>query len=116
MKNIDDMGMRLSCKENEIPEYGIKLGEVFHFQFHRHGSVGVNYEYEFDFPENVVHENTYCVYVNPENMKTGWTGGDKERCQWVFRGVKEGIIVFTVKKIFRGDLEKECKIKIQITK
>jgi hypothetical protein len=97
------------------PEVSLEVGDVFMCKFHRHGSVGEDAEFEIGSTEIIVHEDTKAEYVHPEHMKKPrWTGGDAERCKWLFRAVASGSTTLTVRVLFRFDVESEHKVAINV--
>jgi hypothetical protein len=95
----------------------VKLGvdETIFFEFHRHGSVGENMEFEIGNDSILSHLRTETEYIHPEKMKyPGWTGGDAEKGTWFFKTVGTGTTTLAVKKIFRGTLESICTVKIVV--
>jgi len=104
-------------KKIDCPEDGheVRLGvnETVYFEFHRHGSVGENTEYEINDESVLRHLRTETEYLHPEQMKyPGWTGGDAEKGRWYFKTRGIGTTILTVKKFFRGTLESTCRVKI----
>ncbi|MHA2139853.1 MAG: hypothetical protein ACXADC_02595 [Candidatus Thorarchaeota archaeon] len=96
-------------------EESVQVGERFFYQFHRHGSVGEDTEFEIDDDTVIYLEDTQTEYVNPENMKKpGWTGGDAEIGKWIFRALRPGKAILTVRVMFRFELEEERRIEFTV--
>lgn len=93
-------------------EYSFNVGDVFYYQFHRHGSVGEDAEFEIMEGQAIEHLKTETKYLHPEKMKPGWTGGDAERGQWFFNAVQKGKAILLIRILFRFEVESECTITI----
>jgi hypothetical protein len=108
-----DTGMRqIECLK-AICEVTVQVGERFFYQFHRHGSVGEDAEFEIDDDTVIYLEDTESEYVNPENMKKpGWTGGDAEKGRWIFRALRPGKATLTIRILFRFEVEEERLIDV----
>ncbi len=93
----------------------LDVGDVFMCKFHRLGSVGEDAEFEIGSTEIIVHEDTNTEYVHPEHMKKpGWTGGDSQRGQWLFRAVASGSTTLTIRVLFRFDVESEHQLAVEV--
>ena len=93
----------------------LAVGEVFMCRFHRHGSVGEDAEFEIGSTDIIVHDDTKAEYIHPEHMKKpGWTGGDSERGQWLFRAIALGTTTLTVRVMFRFKVESEHQLTIEV--
>lgn len=103
----------VECNDESSPEI-VNVGESFFYQFHRHGSVGEDAEFQISDQSIIHHERTDSEYLYPERMKPGWTGGDAERCKWFFTALKPGRAVLTVRTLFRFDVEEECQVHIEV--
>lgn len=105
---------RVECKESG-ETISLDVDENFYIQFHRHGSVGEDAEFEIENEGVVIHERTETEYIHPEHMKKpGWTGGDAERGRWFFRAAKGGSTTLTVRILFRFEVERECTLTIMV--
>ncbi len=102
---------RVECSEETVT---LRVGEEFFYQFHRHGSVGEDEEFELSDHSIIRHERTEAEYIHPENMKPGWTGGDAERGQWFFVAAKPGKVTLVIRTLFRFEVEGECAIHIVV--
>jgi hypothetical protein len=100
---------RIECDGSE---YSFNVGDAFYFQFHRHGSVGEDAEFEISEGHTIEHFKTEMKYLHPEKMKPGWTGGDAERGQWFFKAVQKGKAILLIRTLFRFEVESECSITI----
>jgi hypothetical protein len=93
--------------------FSLTVGEVVWYEFHRHGSVGEDAEFEIEDESILIHERTETKYLHPENLKKpGWTGGDAEKGKWFFKGVQQGKTKLTIRILFRYDVESECTMTI----
>ena len=110
-----DLGFKVTCKEGEKSEVTVRVGEFFYFEYHRHGSVGFDADFEVEDDNIVELVRSECEYLYPERMKPGWTGGDKERCRWVFKALAFGETRINIRKLFRGDVESACAIVVKVT-
>ena len=107
MKPEEDEVRQIACNKAYC-EFTIQVGERFFYQFHRHGSVGEDAEFEIDDDTVIYHENTETEYLHPEHMKKpGWTGGDAERGKWFFRALRPGKATLTIRILFRFEVEEE---------
>ncbi|MHA2059604.1 MAG: hypothetical protein ACW976_02340 [Candidatus Ranarchaeia archaeon] len=98
----------LHCDMEGSQSLILPVGDQFSFSYHRHHSVGVDYEFTISDTtviELIAHDHEY---LHPERMKPGWTGGDKERCRWVFQAMNLGEATLTIRKVFRGEVEHTC--------
>ncbi len=112
MKPEKDEPFRIECKETGPIE--VKVDDVFYYGFHRHGSVGEDAEFEIGDKTIISHESTEAEYLHPERMKPGWTGGDAERCKWLFKALKPGTTTIIVRVLFRFEVESECTMQIKV--
>ncbi|MFX0056309.1 MAG: hypothetical protein ACFFAX_15395 [Promethearchaeota archaeon] len=114
MKPKDAEMRQIECTR-AICEVRVQVGERFFYQFHRHGSVGEDAEFEIDDDTVIYLEDTETEYVNPENMKKpGWTGGDAERGRWIFRALRPGKATLTIRILFRFEVEEERLIDFTV--
>lgn len=105
---------RIECKKSG-ENITVYLEEEFYIQFHRHGSVGEDAEFEVENTGIIVHERTETEYLHPEHMKKpGWTGGDAERGKWFFRAKHRGTSSLTVRILFRFEVEEEYTLNITV--
>jgi len=112
VKPPQDEMLRVECK-GEDTVLKIAVGDEFYYQFHRHGSVGEDAEFEIGDDSIIRHTNTQKEYLHPEHMKKpGWTGGDAERCKWFFEALKQGGTTLTINTLFRFEVESSCTITI----
>lgn len=111
MKSPHEDLVRIECNESK---YTFKVGERFYYQFHRHGSVGENAEFQISNEQIIEHIDTKTEYLHPEKMKPGWTGGDAERGVWVFKAVRKGQTTLLIRILFRFEVESECAIEIAV--
>ena len=94
--------------------YSFKVGDVFYYRFHRHGSVGEDAEFEIKNNQIIEHIQTKTEYLHPERMKPGWTGGDAEKGEWFFKAVRKGKTTLLIRILFRFEVESECAIEITV--
>ncbi|MGY5853574.1 MAG: hypothetical protein RTU92_08430 [Candidatus Thorarchaeota archaeon] len=104
---------RIECGKGDL-EITMPVGEVFYYQFHRHGSVGEDAEFDIGDTDIITHERTHTEYLHPEKMKPGWTGGDAERGKWFFRAVKAGRTTLKIRILFRFEVESECTFNVVV--
>ena len=98
---------RVECGEQPV---NLRVGEEFFYQFHRHGSVGEDAEFEITDTSVIRHDKTETEYLHPERMKPGWTGGDAESGQWFFTAIRPGNATLIVRTLFRFKVEDECQV------
>jgi len=112
MKLPKDAILRVECKgEDSILK--LSVGDEFYYQFSRHGSVGVDAEFNIEDDSIISHTNTEAEYLHPEHMKKpGWTGGDAERGKWFFKALKAGGTTLKINSLFRFEVESTCTITI----
>ena len=114
MKSKDTEMRQIECLK-AICEVTVQVGERFFYQFHRHGSVGEDAEFEIDDDTVIYLEDTESEYVNPENMKKpGWTGGDAEKGRGIFRALRPGKATLTIRILFRFEVEEEKLIDVTV--
>jgi hypothetical protein len=106
---------RIECSA-EGTKVEFQVGESFYYQFRRHGSVGIDAEFEIADTTVVEHVRTKTEYLHPERMKPGWTGGDSERGQWFFRAAGSGQTTILIREMFRGKMQGECSITVVVKK
>lgn len=111
MKPVPEESSRIECYGTA---YSFKVGDEFYYQFHRHGSVGEDAEFQIKNEQIIEHVKTETRYLHPEKMKPGWTGGDAERGQWFFKAVRKGKTILLVRILFRFEVESECAIEITV--
>ena len=112
MKPPQDEIIKVECK-NDDTVLKLSAGDEFYYQFHRHGSVGEDAEFEIGDNSIIVHTDTQTEYLHPEQMKKpGWTGGDAERGKWFFKALKPGGATLTVNIMFRFEVESSCTLSI----
>jgi len=105
---------RVDCK-GEDTVLKISVGDEFYYQFHRHGSVGVDAEFNLEDDSIITHTGTEAEYLHPEHMKKpGWTGGDAERGKWFFKALKVGGTTLKINILFRFEVESSCTITIVV--
>jgi hypothetical protein len=107
MKSKKNEMRQIECTK-ALCEVTVQVGERFFYEFHRHGSVGEDAEFEIDDDTVIYLEDTETEYIHPENMKKpGWTGGDAERGKWIFRALRPGRTTLTIRIMFRFEVEEE---------
>jgi hypothetical protein len=110
-----ETGMRQIECHKAICEVTVQVGERFFYQFHRHGSVGEDANFEIDDDTVIYLEDIESEYVNPENMKKpGWTGGDAEKGRWIFRALRPGKATLTIRILFRFEVEEVRLIDVTV--
>lgn len=114
MKPPQDEIIRVECK-NEDTVLKLSVGDEFYYQFHRHGSVGEDAEFEIGENSIIVHTDTETEYLHPEHMKKpGWTGGDAEKGKWLFKALKAGGTTLKINIMFRFEVESSCTISVVV--
>ncbi|MHA2407676.1 MAG: hypothetical protein ACXACA_04845 [Candidatus Ranarchaeia archaeon] len=102
----------LECNKEESKTLLLQVGEQISFSYHRHYSVGIDFEFTISDSTVIALVADKHEYLHPERLKPGWTGGDKERCLWVFRAQNPGNTTLTIRKVFRGDVEHTCEFQV----
>jgi hypothetical protein len=113
MKLPEEKIVEVTCS-GDMAEITVSVGQLFCHWWTRHGSVGVDKEFTIIDEAIVAIEDSDCEYLYPERMKPGWTGGDKERCKWVFKALKKGTTEIVFRDIFRFEVEDECTLKVRV--
>jgi hypothetical protein len=113
LKPPEEEPRRVECTEGDVP-VKLSLGEEFYVQFHRHGSVGEDAEFEIEDESVVTHLVTETEYLHPDRLKPGWTGGDAERGRWFFKACGRGQAKLTIRTLFRFEVERTCSIRVQV--
>ena len=99
---------------NNVQSITLKVNEKTTYKFSLHASVGITAEY-FISDENILqYIDSKVKYHHPERMKYGMTGGDSATGTFIFKAIKKGETELIIKHLFRGDLEKEIRIKITV--
>ena len=99
---------------NNTQSVTLKVNEKASYNFSLHVSVGITAEY-FISDENILkYIDTKIKYYHSERMKPGMTGGDSAKGTFIFKAIKQGETELIIKHLFRGDLEKEIRIKILV--
>ncbi len=88
------------------------VGEEFAIGYHRHGSVGIDAEFEISDENIVEFVRSEAEYLYPQRLKPGITGGDAERCKWFFRAKQAGRTEIIVRDLYRFKVEKETPITV----
>ena len=92
----------------------LRVNEKVSYSYPLHGSVGITAEY-YIADENILkYIDTKVKYHHPERMKPGMTGGDSATGTFIFKAIKQGETELIIKHLFRGELEKEVKIKVTV--
>ncbi|WP_157698998.1 hypothetical protein [Bernardetia litoralis] len=104
--NVDSLEVQNSTKA-----YKIKVGEKINFATRVHGSVGMAAEYEIQDEKILKLDNSEIIYDNP-NFEG--TGGDAATRYFIFKGISKGKTKVTIKKIFRGELQKEIVLEVEV--
>jgi hypothetical protein len=103
--NIDEL------KQNTQTIYKLKVGGTISFKTKIHASVGLGAEYEFLDNKVVKLEDSKIIYDNP-NFEG--VGGDAAMQKFTFKGLLKGKTEVTIKKMYRGNLEKEIVLEIEV--
>lgn len=112
MKPPQDEIAKVECKDKDAV-LKLSVGNEFYYQFSRHGSVGIDAEFEIGENSVIAHTDTETEYLHPEHMKKpGWTGGDAEKGKWFFKALKAGGTTLKINTMFRFEVESSCTISI----
>ena len=95
---IVDYGWILPQEDSTIT---ISLSETFSYSQSIHGSVGYDYNVEYD--ETAFLVDTHVVYDNPKAVETGMCGADSAVKTCVFTPQKKGEYTIKIVHKFRGD-------------
>jgi len=115
MRECAEPGHLLSVQEGASKEVTLRAGDLVFFEYHRHYSVGIDCEFEIGDSLLLELLRSEHEYVHPERLKPGWTGGDNERCRWVFKTLHKGKTTLTIRKMFRGATDATYVYEINIT-
>ncbi len=113
MKPPDEEIIEVKCAKDRA-EVTVSVGQLFCHWWTRHGSVGVDKDFTIIDEDIVALQGSECEYLYPERMKPGWTGGDKERCRWIFKALRTGTTEIIFRDIFRFEVEDQCTLKVQV--
>ncbi|MCJ7817654.1 MAG: hypothetical protein MUP60_02280 [Candidatus Thorarchaeota archaeon] len=114
MKPPQDEIPKVECK-GEDTVLKLSVGDEFYYQFHRHGSVGIDAEFEIEDNSILAHTDSETEYLHPEHMKKpGWTGGDAEKGKWFFKALKPGGTTLKINILFRFEVESTCTLTIVV--
>lgn len=93
-------------------ELVVSVGDTFAVGFHRHGSVGEDAEFEIANDGIIKFVREESEYLHPERLDRGITGGDAERCRWLFVAKQAGKTKIIVRELFRFRVEREVPITV----
>ena len=90
----------------------VSLSETFSYSYNIHGSVG--YDYDIEYNKSAFDVETTIAYDDPEAVEAGMCGGDSAIKTCVFRPKKRG--TFTIKVIhqFRGNTEDVITYNVRV--
>lgn len=97
--------------QDSTTDYQVKVGEKISFKTSVHGSVGMAAEYKIMDDKILKLEEAKIIYDTPNFEGTGGDGGMKK---FTFKGIKKGKTKVTIQKIYRGDLEKEIVLEVEV--
>lgn len=103
--NVDELS------QDSQTTYKMKIGEKISFKTNVHGSVGMGAEHEISDEKIVKLEGSETIYNNP-NFDA--PGGDAAMQKFTFTALSKGKTKVKIKKIFRGDLEKEIVFDVEV--
>ncbi len=106
--------LEIKCDKTTPNVLVVQAGDTFVFNYHRHYSVGVDFHFEIDDPTLVQLTGSTHEYVHPDRLKPGWTGGDREKCQWIFQATLPGVTTLTIQELFRGEIQNTCVFEVII--
>ena len=92
----------------------VRPGTCLVYRFHQHSSVGIEAEYQIDDSSIVRFKTQETHYHHPEKLQPGWTGGDSAEGQFIFEALKPGQTVLHVRHLFRGELEREQTVAVEV--
>lgn len=99
---------------NDQSRAQLKLGERAYYRFHRHESVGFDAAYTIADLQVLHFVGEEEAYLHPERLQEGWTGGDEAEVCFVFEARALGQTQLTVQNLFRGELECETQLEIEV--
>lgn len=105
--NIDE----LKSNQDSTTDYKVKVGEKISFKTSVHGSVGMGAEAEILDDKILKLESGEIIYNNP-NFEA--PGGDAGMHKFTFKTLSKGKTKITIKKIYRGELEKEIVLEVEV--
>ena len=91
--------------------YKINVGEKISFKTNVHASVGMAAEYEILDEKIVKLEKSEVILDNPDFEGVG---GDAGMAKFTFKAFSKGKTKVTIKKVFRGELEKEIVLEVEV--
>jgi pyruvate/2-oxoacid:ferredoxin oxidoreductase alpha subunit len=102
----------VEIEELRSKEYTIKSGQKISYTYKEHASVGITSTYSVDKTAILVYKELISDYKNKN--REGLTGADEASITVIFEGSSKGNAVLTVKKMFRGNIEREFNITITV--
>ena len=103
--NVDELS------QNSQTTYKVNIGEKISFKTNVHGSVGMGAEQEISDEKILKLENSETIYNNP-NFDA--PGGDAAMQKFTFTALSKGKTKVKIKKVFRGNLEKETVLEVEV--
>lgn len=102
--NVDELS------QNSQTTYKVEVGKTISFKTKVHGSVGMGADYEI-LDEKILHlEDNKVILDNPDFEGVG---GDSGMAKFTFKALSKGKTKVTIKKVFRGNLEKEIILEVE---
>ncbi len=103
--NVDELS------QNSPTTYKMNVGEKISFKTKVHGSVGMGAEHEIADDKILNLEKNEIILNNPDFKGVG---GDAGIEKFTFKALSKGKTKVKIKKIFRGNLEKETVFYIEV--
>ena len=110
LENNIEPGRKIVITQASGQKVNLKLNENFHIPFTYHNSVGYEAEYEITNVKIIKMLKETKRYLRPNPPP----GGDEGKGMWIFNGINPGKSDIIVYKTFRGWIEEENKIMVEI--
>ena len=108
MKNM----INLNGKDSVV----LKLNQLCYYSFELYESVGITAEYIIDNQLIIDCIERKSEFHSPEKMKKGMTGADSATGIFIFKALKMGKTILTIRHLFRGDTDNEVNILVTVIK
>ncbi len=113
MKKKDITGLVGSSKEN-MSIVTITVGEYVTYHYTCHSSVGYESEFDLDNTNSIRLKKNDFQYRHPARVKAGMCGADEAYGTYHFEAVEKGATVIVFRRLFRGTIEREEYITINV--
>ena len=111
-KTLDITDLAQVATEQDLEQLKVKVGTELTYQYYKHSSVGNEVSYTLSDEAVCKLVSNKVEYNNPENMKSGWTGGDAATGTFIFQVLQKGECIIKIQHLFRGELEEEKALKV----